>query len=142
MSNKNNKILFKGQQLPGNAPESKNHPVEPEEKTFALQKRFLRYVKSRPLHGLWLVFDASTLGELWNIWNNWVQCALCAPYSAFSENRDRRFLLRFDGNFKVLIEALHEVTVQQTMKAGKQLFYTDPDLRYRYLKDKDSAHEK
>ncbi|MBO9618681.1 MAG: hypothetical protein J7539_06540 [Niabella sp.] len=146
MSNKNNKILAKGQEPGAGGFEiEKQHPEDPaklSEHHFQLRKRFLHFIKARPLYCLWLVFDASTLKELQQIWSNWVQCALCVPYSAFSENSDRRYLLRFNANFRELMEALHEISVQQTKKKGKALFYIDPDTHYKYLGNTATAHQK
>lgn len=128
-----------------NDPLEANYPKEDAPSTcskenFRLGYHFLHLVKEHPFHGLIELFDANTLGELQECWNKWTRCAVCVPYSAFSDNTDRRYLLRFAECFNLLIDALHVAAVQkkkaeQVIPSGPGSPPTDLQLAYKRIKN-------
>lgn len=143
MINKNNKILLKGQAIPPPAIADKEEPAEhsagQQGNNFWPGGYFLRHIKYKPFRCLLLIYDASTLRELSEIWNLWEKCAICAPYSAFSENGNRRYLLQFAEHFRVLTEALHFILVLRRKEKGKKLYAIEQAACYKYAWNRQLA---
>ncbi|WP_300596376.1 hypothetical protein [Niabella sp.] len=142
MNNKNNEILsiVSDDPRPFESEEEK-HQDRFEESNFKPSYHFMHLVKSNPFHCLMRVLDSTALEDLQALWNEWVHCTLCAEYSAFSEDMDRKFLLRFAMHFHLLMDASHYATREWMKMKKRQLFIADRNVIYRYLPETDKAFQ-
>ncbi|MBZ4188518.1 hypothetical protein [Niabella beijingensis] len=142
MINKNNEILFMVcEPDPGYKTSGRSPREIPgfDEDDFNPAYHFLHLVKSHPFHCLSLVLSSSQLEQLQSEWQTWAECAVCAEHSVFSNDNDRKYLLRFSENFRVLMDALHH-TVGEWMKMKKQkMALYENDAIYRYLPETGDA---
>ncbi|MCF3111363.1 hypothetical protein LL912_21430 [Niabella sp. CC-SYL272] len=102
---------------------------------------FMHLVKSNPFHCLMRVLDSTALEDLQAQWNEWVHCTICAEYSAFSDDMDRNFLLRFAMHFHLLMDASHYVVTEWMKMKKKRLFIADRHVIYRYLPEAGTAYQ-
>lgn len=144
MINKNNEILsIVYDPEPVNESEWKK-PLEElsgfNEDDFKPSYHFLHLVKSHPFHCLMCVLDSTTLEDLQAQWTEWVHCTICAEYSAFSEDMDRKFLLRFAVHFHLLMDAVHYALNEWLKMKKKKMFAFDKKAVYKYLRETKSAY--
>ncbi|MGJ7030503.1 hypothetical protein [Niabella hirudinis] len=109
------------------------------EDDFKPSYHFLHLVKSDPFYCLTRVLDSSALEDLQATWGEWVYCTVCSEYSAFSEENDRRYLLRFAAHFHLLMDALHCVLGEWSKMKKKKMTGVSRSVTYKYLAEKKDA---
>ncbi|MCD2423619.1 hypothetical protein LQ567_12660 [Niabella pedocola] len=111
------------------------------ESNFQPGYHFMHLVKSNPFYCLMRVLDSTALQDLQAQWNEWVHCTICAEYSAFSDDMDRNFLLRFAMHFHLLMDASHYAVHEWMKMKKKRLFIADRQVIYRYLPETGKAYQ-
>ncbi|SDD56153.1 hypothetical protein [Niabella drilacis] len=143
MNNKNNEISFMVcEPDPTYDPGSESYlrgTADFDENDFKPSYHFMHLVKSDPFYCLMLVLDSSALEDLQTGWGEWVHCTVCSEYSAFSEEADRRYLLRFAAHLHLLMDALHCVLDQWSKMKKKRTAAFARNVIYRYLAEKKEA---
>ncbi|WP_018629703.1 hypothetical protein [Niabella aurantiaca] len=111
-----------------------------DEDEFKPSYHFLHLVKSHPFQCLMYVLDNNTLEDLHTQWSEWVHCTVCAEYSAFSDDMDRKFLLRFAVYFHLLMDAVHFTLSEWFKMKKKKVFVSDKNAVYKYLQETSNAY--